>query len=110
MKPPQVMSLGALVHMRDLLDANNPLPWIPDLLLTIIPEEMVAQPYFGGQGTWNFVDTDSGFYGFIVGIQSKIAIESKSSFITELVRNQNFNELTTVKDGWRLNLGFRFLF
>ena len=109
-KPPQVFSLGALVHMRDLLDPNNPLPWIPPVLLTFLPESMVAQPYFGGQGSWTPANEDAGFYGAIVGIQTKTSEESKASFITEFNYNNNFKNLSVVPDQWRLNLGFRFLF
>uniref|UniRef100_A0A6M3KM06 Uncharacterized protein n=1 Tax=viral metagenome TaxID=1070528 RepID=A0A6M3KM06_9ZZZZ len=110
LKPPQVLSFGAVIHMRDLVDPNNPLPWIPDLLLSILPESMVAQPYFGGQGTWNLFDEDCGFYGAIIGIQSKTNADSKASFITELNYNQNFKDLEAVPDEWRLNMGFRFMF
>jgi hypothetical protein len=109
-KPPQVLSLGALVHMRDLLDPNNPLPWIPQALLTFLPEEMVAQPYFGGQGTWNLGSENAGFYGAIIGIQTKTKEDAKASFITEFDYNTNFKDLSVVPDQWRLNLGFRFLF
>jgi len=109
-KPPQVLSFGTLIHARDLLDPNNPLPWIPDLLLTFIPEDFVAQPYLGAQGTWNFFDKDAGFYGPIVGILAKTQAESKASFVAEAQWNKNFDDLNALPDKFRLNLGFRFYF
>jgi len=111
MKPPQVISLGTIVHMRDLIDPNNPLPWVPEILLGILPEKMVMQPYFGGQDTWNFGDEDAGFYGAIIGIQSKTEPVSKSSFIAEFDYNEFFKDLSAVpSDKFKLNLGFRFMF
>lgn len=108
--PPQVFSLGALAHMADLVDPNNPLPWIPPLLLTVLPEKMVLEPYFGYQGTIN-IDQDAGFTGAIVGVQAKLDPASKSSVIAEIDYDNNFIDLGMVPDNqWTLKLGFRFQF
>jgi len=110
-EPPQVFSLGTVIHWKDLIDPDNPLPFIPDLLLKLIPENMVAQPYFGGQATFNLFEHDAGFYGAIIGLQCKTDIKNKSAFIVELDYNDNFKDLSAVPDNkFRLNMGFRFLF
>ena len=109
--PPHVMSLGTITHMRDLLDPNNPLPWIPDALLAMLPEKMVARPYIGGQGTWNLLDSDGGFYGPIIGIESKMSEDSKASAITEFQFNRYTDDMSALDDNeWSLNMGFLFEF
>lgn len=108
-KPPQVMTFGTITHMRDLLDPNNPLPWIPDTLLAMLPEKMVARPYFGGQGTWDLLDTDGSFYGPIIGVESKMSEDSKASLITEFQYNRYSGDMSALDDNeWSLNLGILF--
>jgi hypothetical protein len=108
--PPQVFSLGALVHTQDLIDPNSTIPWIPAFLLTFLNDDMVAQPYFGYQGTFN-IDSDAGFTGGVVGLLTKTKAESKSALVFELNYNNNFLDLGAVPDNeWVLNIGFRFLF
>lgn len=108
--PPQVFSLGGIVHLRDLLDPNNPLPWIPDLLLTLIPEKMVAQPYFGLEASFNFFESDAGFYGGIVGLLCKADPNSKSTLVIEAGYADYFKDLAAVDDEFQLRLGLRFYF
>ena len=111
MEPPQVFSVGALYHYVDLLDVNSPMPWIPDVLLMVIPEDVVIQPYFGVQGTYNIVDTDAGFFGEIVGLQLKAKAEDKSSFIIEAQYNNAFNDLAGRNENQLvMYAGARFLF
>lgn len=108
--PPQIISAGAVYHLDDILDANSPIPWIPELLLTFIPEEWLATPYAGAQASFNFFDRDAGFYGGVVGILMKTQPDSTSAFVAEAVFNENFYDLNAVPDEFRLNLGFRFYF
>jgi len=108
-KPPQVLSIGCFYHFQDLLDPNDPLPWISPLLLTFIPEEFVAQPYFGPQCTWNFIDKDAGFYGVAIGLQMKANPEDDNAcLVAEIAYNDNFGDLSAVEEEVRLHLGFRF--
>uniref|UniRef100_A0A6M3JET2 Outer membrane protein beta-barrel domain-containing protein n=2 Tax=viral metagenome TaxID=1070528 RepID=A0A6M3JET2_9ZZZZ len=108
--PPQVFSLGVIAHMADVIDANNPIPWVPEFLLTFINDEMVAQPYFGFQGSFN-IDSDAGFTGAIVGIQTKTKAENKSAMVFELAYNNNFLDLKAVPDNEIVfSFGFRFGF
>lgn len=108
--PPQVFSLGGIVHARDLLDPNNPLPWVPELLLSLIPEDMVAQPYFGIEAGWNLFETDAGFYGGMVGLLCKSSQESKAAVVIEGGYAKTFKDLAAVPEEWRLKLGLRFYF
>ena len=108
--PPQVFSLGVIAHMADVIDANSVIPWLPELLLTFINEEMVAQPYFGFQGSFN-LDQDAGFTGALVGIQTKTTADSKAAMVFEFAYNNNFLDLGAVADNeFVLNIGFRFGF
>lgn len=108
--PPDVFSLGSVYHLPDLVDPNNPLPWIPELLLLLIPEGFLAQPYTGGQATWNVGNAAGGFYGWIGGLLLKINVEDRSAFVLETTVNHNFGDLSAVSDEWQLYLGMRFLF
>jgi len=110
LSPPQVFSLGALVYTQDLIDPNSSIPWLPPFLLTFLNEDMVAQPYFGYQGTVS-LDNDAGFTGAIVGILTKTKADSKASMVFELGYNNNFLDLGMVPDNeWVLSVGFRFGF
>lgn len=110
-EPPQVFCLGLLRHTNDLIDPNSPVPWIPDILLTILPEDLVAVPYAGAQVTVGLFDTDAGFYGGIVGLLCKTNPESKSSLVLEAQYNKMYDDLAIVPDDEvRLNVGFRFYF
>ena len=65
-KGPQVLSIGVIEHLPDLIDPNNPLPLIPNILLAFINEDVEARPYVGLEGTFNFVEEDVGYYGGIL--------------------------------------------
>lgn len=108
-QPPQVLILGALYHFQDLLDPNNPLPIIPDILIAFVPKGTLAQPYIGGQGTFNFIDKDAGFYGGLVGLLVKANKDSKVAIVVEAAYQDNFIELSAV-DNFKINLGLRFKF
>jgi len=109
MEPPQVYSVGAVYYWIDLVDPNNPIPWIPPLLLKVIPEKFVAQPYLGGQCSLN-IDEDAGYLGAVIGLSMKARPDDKTSLIAEAQFNNMFKDLVAIPDEWRLNLGFRILF
>jgi hypothetical protein len=96
--------------MRDILDPNNPLPWIPGLLLALIPEEMVVQPYFGAEAGFNLFEDDAGFYSGIVGLLCKTDADNKSAIVIEGNYAKNFKDLSAVPEEIRLKLGLRFYF
>ena len=109
LRPPQVYGLGACYHFPDLIDANSPVPWIPEALMSFIPEAFLARPYIGGQATVNF-DEDSGYAGLLAGLQIKANENDKTALITEAQFLNTFNELAAVPDDWRLVVGFRIEF
>jgi hypothetical protein len=106
-QPPQVISLGVLVYAPDLLDPNAPVPWLPDLLLRLLPQRMVARPYIGSQGSYNLIDSDAGFYGGILGLEAKLDPDARMALIVEGIYNNYFDDLGAVPELWRVNIGFR---
>ena len=114
--PPQMVSLGTIIHLPDLIDPNSPAPWIDDLLLTFIPEKWVAKPYIGWQGTWNIGDDDSGYNGGMTGILMRAKegnLEDKISvwFAVEGSYNNFFGQVAPLRsdDEWVLSVGFYIL-
>ena len=110
-KAPQVMTLGAVQHMADLLDPNGPIPFIPDLLLPIINENVSIRPYIGGRFTINFIDRDSGLFGGIAGIAVKLSPEANSELVFEGSYDNTFGDLNSVPDNkFKAYMGFRIPF
>lgn len=108
---PQVITLGAVQHLSDLVDPNNSLPYIPDFFVSILNEDTVIRPYIGAQFTINFVDRDSGFIGFIGGVTVKLEEDARSELVFELGYNDTFNALAGVPDNEISGyLGFRIPF
>lgn len=111
--PPQVYSAGALYHWVNLIDTDNPLPWIPDGLVTIadmigLPDAQM-KPYAGGQASIN-IDQEAGMVSALIGLDIKAAPADKTSLILEAAFNENFYDLDVVPDDWKLNIGFRIEF
>ena len=109
LKPPQVFSVGGLYHYDDLIDPNNPLPIIPDFLLTFLRPEFVATPYFGMDATFN-IDKDAGYISSIAGLQLKSNAESKVALITEVGYKDTFAQLSALPEKFRFNVGLRYEF
>src|SRR4030042_1923039 len=107
--PPQVFSVGCIYPWMNLIAPNNPIPWIPDILIELVPEGMIANPYFGGQATVN-IDKDGIFADGIVGLLIQTEEKSKTSLVTELNYPDFGGQLSVLPDKWYLNLGFRIRF
>jgi len=108
--PPNVLTLGGIYILGDLIDPNNSLPWINDALLALLPEKAVAKPYFGAQGTWQFIDDDGAYFGGIVGLLAKLNPNSFNDMVIEADYNNFFDGLSTLRqdDEFVISLGFRF--
>ena len=108
---PQVIILGAVQHMADVIDPNSPIPYIPELFLQVLSEDISARPYIGGQFSINFIDRDSGFYGALAGVALKLDPAAKSELIFELSYDNTFGDLAGVSDSeFKGYMGFRIPF
>ena len=106
---PQTMSLGVINHLPDLIDPENPLPFIPDFLLTFVNQEIEVCPYLGLEGSFNFIDRDSGFYALLIGALAKVTPKSQIEYGLEGAYTQGFNELEGT-DEYQLRLLARIRF
>jgi len=95
---PQVITIGAVQHLPDLIDPNGPIPYISGLFTAVIAEEVVIRPYIGFQTTINLIDKDSGFIGIISGVTCKLTPDANSEIVFEIAYNDTFNELAEVPD------------
>jgi len=108
---PQVIVLGAIQHMPDLLDPNSPIPYLPGLFLTVINEDVTVRPYIGAQCTVNLIDKDSGFVGAIAGVTLKLTPEANSELVFEVSYDDTFSQLNDVPDNrFKGYMGFRIPF
>ena len=108
---PQVVVLGAVQHLPDLIDPNSSVPFIPDLFLAVISEDVQIRPYIGGQFSINCIDEDAGTYGMIAGITLQVDPNANSQLVFEISYDKNFGDLAGVPDE-RLKgyMGFRIPF
>ncbi len=106
---PQVVSGGLVEHLPDLIDPDNPTPWISDVLLAFIDEKAVARPYIGIEGTFNFLEKDVGYYGGMVGIAAKVTPKAMTEWVAEAGLIEPFGDWEGVRE-FRLKLGIRFPF
>ena len=108
---PQVIVIGAVQHMPDLIDPNSSIPYLPELFLTVISEKMQIRPYIGGQFSVNLIDEDAGTYGMLAGITLQISPEANSQLIFEASYDKNFGDLASVSDNQiKGYMGFRIPF
>lgn len=105
---PQAMSFGVVEHLPDLIDPNG-LPWIKDLLLAFVNEDMVMAPYVGIQGTFQFVDENAGMFGIVGGLKIKVTPKSVTEWIIEGRYINPFGDLYGVNKA-QLSLGLRIPF
>jgi hypothetical protein len=111
--PPQLFSAGALYHWENLIDPNNPVPWIPPILKTItnslgLPDAR-AVPYLGGQASLN-IDEDAGLVSFLTGLEIKAQPDDFSSIVLEAAFNKWSYDAAVLPDDWKLNMGFKIRF
>lgn len=108
---PQVITFGAVQHMPDLLDPNESIiPYIPQIMKTIISDDISARSYFGGEFSANVVDKDAGQYALIAGVNVKLREDDISSLVFELQQVDTFGDLGGVDDGLKAYMGFRIPF
>ena len=108
---PQVVVIGAVQHMPDLIDPNSSVPYLPELFLTVISESVQIRPYIGGQFSINLIDEDAGTYGAIAGITLQLTPEANSQLVFEASYDRNFGDLAGVPDNeLKGYLGFRIPF
>jgi len=108
---PQVLVFGAIQHMPDLIDPNSPIPYLPELFLTVISETVQIRPYIGGQFSINLIDEDAGTYGAIAGVTLKLSPDDKSELVFEASYDKNFGDLGGVPDNQLKGyMGFRIPF
>ena len=108
---PQVLVFGAIQHMPDLIDPNSPIPYLPELFLTVISETVQIRPYIGGQFSINLIDEDVGTYSAIAGITLKLTPEANSELVFEVSYDKNFGDLGGVPDNQLTGyMGFRIPF
>jgi hypothetical protein len=108
-KYPQVMSLGIIEHLPDLVDPNNPLPWIPDVLVSLLNEDVHIGPYIGLMGTFQFIEEDAGMYGIIAGAKVKVSPNSLAEWVVEYRYIDPFGQLDGVEKS-QLSAGLRIPF
>ena len=108
---PQVLTIGAVQHMPDLVDPNSNIPYIPDLFLSVMNEDVSIRPYLGAQCTINLVDRDSGFIGGIAGVSIMLTPESNSQLVFEISYDETYDKLREVADNeFKGYMGFRIPF
>lgn len=105
--PPQIMTFGLFYHLDDIVDPKTRPAWLPGILVAAIPAEASATPYIGPQGSFTFIDEDSGTYGLIAGLIYKSKEDPLLELVVEVEYGTNFGALSAVDDGFVLNIGFR---
>lgn len=95
---PQVIVIGAVQHLPDLIDPNSNIPYLPDIFLMVISEDVAIRPYFGGQFTVNLIDKDAGFYGMIAGTTIQLTPKANSQLVFEVSYDKTFGDLEGVPD------------
>jgi len=105
MEPPGVVCLGGRYHFGDIIDSDSAIPFIPDLLLGVLNEEVEAKLYLSGRFTMNFIDKDVGYMGLGTGILLKTTPISPAALRFEIRYGDTFSQLNEVPDN-RLNYYF----
>jgi hypothetical protein len=101
-EPDYAFCTGVLYHWMDVLDPNNPIPFIPETLLKIIPEQMVARPYIGGQVLFK----NDGAIGGVVGLTCKAKPGDNVSLKIEGQGHNTFRDLAAIPEDLKLYIGF----
>jgi len=98
MKPPSVVVLGVRNHFKDILDPNSAIPYLPDMFLTVINEDVEIKPYVGIRFSANIIDKNAGLMGIPVGLLVKTSPESNAALRFEVRYSDTFGDLSNVPD------------
>jgi opacity protein-like surface antigen len=98
MEPPSVVKLGVRNWFRDIVDPNSAIPFIPDLFLTVLNEDIEIRPYVATSFSSNIVDKDAGEMSLATGIAVKTSPDSNSALRFEVRYNDTFGALDVVPD------------
>ena len=98
MKPPSVIVLGVRNHFKDVLDPNSAIPFLPDLFLTVLNEDIEIKPYIGVRFSANLIDKDAGLMSIPVGILVKTSPDSNAALRFEARWSDTFGDLSVVPD------------
>ena len=98
MKPPGVVVLGVRQHMSDIVDPNSVVPFLPDVFLEVLNEDVTIKPYLGFRFSANLIDKDGGSMSIPAGVLINTDPDSKASLRFELRYNDTFGDLAIVPD------------
>ena len=96
---PSVLILGVRNHFKDILDPNSVIPFIPDLMLSVLNEDIEMKPYIGIRFSANLVDKDGGVMSIPAGILVKTSPDSNSALRFEARYSDTFGDLAVIPDG-----------
>lgn len=102
LQPPSVALAGARYFFSDVLDANSPIPLLPNLLLPILNEEILIRPFVEARFSMNFIDKDAGLMGLGSGFLIKTSPDSPVSLKFKIRYDDTFIKLAEVDDN-RIN-------
>ena len=98
MKPPSVVVLGVRNWFSDIIDPNSAIPFIPDMFLMVLNEDVEIRPYVGFRFSANIIDKDGGLMSIPVGIAVRTSPESNSALRFEVRWNDTFGAVNMVPD------------
>ena len=98
MDPPSVAVLGCRQWFSDIVDPNSAIPFIPEIFLSILNEDVQIKPYVGFRFSANIIDKDAGLMSIPVGIAVRTSENSNSALRFEVRYNDTFGELSMVPD------------
>jgi len=98
MAPPSVIVLGVRNHFKDILDPNSAIPFLPDLFLTVINEDVEIKPFVGVRFSANIIDKNAGLMSIPVGLLVKTSPESNAALRFEIRYSDTFGDLNSVPD------------
>lgn len=108
---PQVITIGVIQYLGDVLEDDSIVPILPELLLAVITEDAVINPYFGALCTINLLDQDAGLIEAIFGVNIKLTPDANSLLVFETGYGSMFGDLSGRDDHeFVTRLGFRIPF
>jgi len=98
MAPPSVVVLGVRNWFKDIIDPNSTMPFIPNIFLSVLNEDIEMKPYIGIRFSANIIDKDAGVMSVPVGIAIKTSPDSNSALRFEARWSDTFGNLAAVPD------------